>query len=108
MAQQRIMITAAASGIGRSIAKTFHENGAEVHICDVSEAALEKFREEFPEIGATHVDVTSEQAVELRDHVVIPVGVMVSAPDCTAGPTGAAAAARWDSSSAGYRRTSPR
>ena len=64
MAQQRVMITAAASGIGRSIAKTFHENGAEVHICDVSEAALEKFREEFPEIGATHVDVTSEAAVE--------------------------------------------
>jgi NAD(P)-dependent dehydrogenase (short-subunit alcohol dehydrogenase family) len=61
---QRVMITAAASGIGRSIAKAFHENGAKVHICDVSEAALAAFREEFPDIGATHVNVTSEAEIE--------------------------------------------
>lgn len=61
---QRVMITAAASGIGRCIAKAFHESGAQVHICDVNEAALEQFRAEFPEIGATHVDVTSEADIE--------------------------------------------
>ena len=72
----------------------------------VGEAAVVHRGAAVPDV--VHVDVASEQAVELRDHVVIPVGVMVSAPDCTAGPTGAAGAARWDSSSAGYRRTSPR
>ena len=61
---QRVMITAAASGIGRHIAKAFHEDGAHVHICDVNEEALELFREEFPEIGATHVNVTSEAEIE--------------------------------------------
>jgi NAD(P)-dependent dehydrogenase (short-subunit alcohol dehydrogenase family) len=61
---QRVMITAAADGIGRHIAKAFHEDGAHVHICDVNEQALEVFREEFPEIGATHVNVTSEAEIE--------------------------------------------
>jgi NAD(P)-dependent dehydrogenase (short-subunit alcohol dehydrogenase family) len=61
---QRVMITAAADGIGRHIAKAFHEDGAHVHICDVNEQALEAFREEFPDIGATHVDVTKEAEIE--------------------------------------------
>ena len=64
MKQKRVMITAAATGIGRCIAKAFHDEGAHVHICDVNEQALEVFREEYPEIGATHVDVTSEAQVE--------------------------------------------
>jgi NAD(P)-dependent dehydrogenase (short-subunit alcohol dehydrogenase family) len=58
------MITAAASGIGRAIAKAFHENGARVHICDMNEQALEQFREDFPEIAATRVDVQSEAEVD--------------------------------------------
>jgi NAD(P)-dependent dehydrogenase (short-subunit alcohol dehydrogenase family) len=61
---QRVMITAAADGIGRHIAKAFHEDGAHVHICDINEQALEAFRDEFPEIGATHVDVTKEAEIE--------------------------------------------
>ncbi len=61
---QRVMITAAASGIGRAIAKAFHENGARVHICDMNEQALEQFREDFPEIAATRVDVQSEAEVD--------------------------------------------
>jgi NAD(P)-dependent dehydrogenase (short-subunit alcohol dehydrogenase family) len=61
---QRVMITAAADGIGRHIAKAFAAEGARVHICDVNEAALENFRDEFPEIGATHVNVRSESEIE--------------------------------------------
>lgn len=61
---QRVMITAAASGIGRAIAKSFHEDGARVHICDVNEQALEKFREDFPDIAATFVNVRSETEVD--------------------------------------------
>ncbi len=61
---QRVMITAAASGIGRSIAKAFAADGAKVHICDVNEDALAQFREEFPEIAATHVNVRSEGEID--------------------------------------------
>ena len=61
---QRVMITAAASGIGRAIAKVFHEEGARVHICDVNEDALEVFRDDFPDIAATLVNVRSEAEVD--------------------------------------------
>jgi NAD(P)-dependent dehydrogenase (short-subunit alcohol dehydrogenase family) len=61
---QRVMITAAASGIGRAIAKAFYDDGAKVHICDVNEHALEAFRDEFPEIAATHVNVANEDEVD--------------------------------------------
>ena len=62
--QQRVMITAAACGIGRAIAKAFHDEGAKVHICDVNEQALAAFREEFPDIAATRVNVASEVEVD--------------------------------------------
>jgi NAD(P)-dependent dehydrogenase (short-subunit alcohol dehydrogenase family) len=61
---QRVMITAAADGIGRSIARAFHEDGARVHICDVSEEALAAFRDEFPGIAAAHVNVRNEGEVD--------------------------------------------
>ena len=61
---QRVMITAAASGIGRAIAKAFAAEGAKVHLCDVNEEALAQVREEFPEIAATHVNVRSEGEID--------------------------------------------
>jgi NAD(P)-dependent dehydrogenase (short-subunit alcohol dehydrogenase family) len=63
--QNRVMITAAATGIGRAIAKAFFDEGAHVHICDVNEEALAIFREDFPEIAATHVNVRNEAEVDL-------------------------------------------
>ena len=64
MSAQRVMITAAAAGIGRSIARAFADEGAKVHICDVNEDALAEFRDENPEIAATHVNVRSEGEIE--------------------------------------------
>jgi NAD(P)-dependent dehydrogenase (short-subunit alcohol dehydrogenase family) len=61
---QRVMITAAAAGIGRAIAKAFRDEGAKVHICDVDERALDAFRSEFPDIAATHVNVRSEGEID--------------------------------------------
>ncbi len=60
MPQQRVMITAAADGIGRCIARAFAAEGAKVHICDVNDAALAKFRQEFPDIAASRVNVRNE------------------------------------------------
>jgi NAD(P)-dependent dehydrogenase (short-subunit alcohol dehydrogenase family) len=61
---QRVMITAAATGIGRAIARAFNEDGAKVHICDVNEEALEAFRDDFPDIAATKVNVRNEAEVD--------------------------------------------
>ncbi len=60
----RVMITAAASGIGEAIAKAFHANGARVHICDADENALKAFRVTHPEIAATRVNVRSETEID--------------------------------------------
>ncbi len=64
MPQQRVMITAAADGIGKAIARAFAADGAKVHICDVNETALVQFRTEFPDISASHVNVRSEGEID--------------------------------------------
>jgi NAD(P)-dependent dehydrogenase (short-subunit alcohol dehydrogenase family) len=61
---QRVMITAAADGIGRAIAKAFAAEGAKVHICDVNDEALARFREDFPDVAATRVEVRNEAEVD--------------------------------------------
>jgi NAD(P)-dependent dehydrogenase (short-subunit alcohol dehydrogenase family) len=64
MPQQRVMITAAADGIGKSIARAFAAEGARVHICDVNEEALAQFRREFPDIAASRVNVRNEGEID--------------------------------------------
>ena len=61
---QRVMITAAASGIGQAIAEAFHAKGARVHICDASEEALEAFRATHPDIASTRVNVRLETEID--------------------------------------------
>jgi NAD(P)-dependent dehydrogenase (short-subunit alcohol dehydrogenase family) len=61
---QRVMITAGGSGIGWAIAKAFADAGAKVHICDIDEKALGEATDKYPQIAATHVDVTDEEAVD--------------------------------------------
>ena len=59
----RVVITAGASGIGRSIADCLIENGARVHVCDVSDAHLDDFRKAHPGQGASRCDVSREDEV---------------------------------------------
>lgn len=61
---QRVLITAAAAGIGRSIAAAFVAAGAELEVCDVDAEALAAFRREFPNAGATHVDLRDAEAID--------------------------------------------
>jgi NAD(P)-dependent dehydrogenase (short-subunit alcohol dehydrogenase family) len=59
----RVMVTAGASGIGRSIADTLIANGAKVAVCDVSEDFLGDFRKAHPGSYATKADVASDNDV---------------------------------------------
>ena len=59
----RVLVTAGASGIGRSIADLLIENGARLHVCDVSEQHLAEFRKAHPGQGASICDVSQDEAV---------------------------------------------
>jgi NAD(P)-dependent dehydrogenase (short-subunit alcohol dehydrogenase family) len=59
----RVVITAAASGIGRAIADAFVARGARVHLCDVDDRALADAAASSPLVTATRVNLAD--AVEL-------------------------------------------
>lgn len=61
---QSVLITAGASGIGAEIARAFVETGAKVTICDIDEAALERFAKEHPHVSTYVADVSDQVAVE--------------------------------------------
>ena len=60
----RVVITGAATGIGRTVAERFVGAGAGVHICDIDAGALAAAREEVPGISATLADVGSERDID--------------------------------------------
>ena len=59
----RVLVTAGAAGIGRSIAEGFAAAGARVEVCDIDATALATLAAERPDIGATRADVADPQAV---------------------------------------------
>ncbi|ETA53255.1 SDR family oxidoreductase [Ponticoccus alexandrii] len=60
---QRVLVTGAATGIGRVIAEGFAAAGARVHVCDVSEEALSALARDQPEIGVSRADVADPEVV---------------------------------------------
>ena len=88
----RVVVTAAASGIGHAIAGTFLEIGARVHICDIDEKRLEACRDTWPDVGTTVADVSQRAQVDvLFDEATASLGgldVLVNNAGI-AGPTGA-------------------
>lgn len=60
----RVMISAGAAGIGLAIARAFHEQGARVQVCDVSETALTNAGAALPGIGLFRADVSSETEID--------------------------------------------
>lgn len=60
----RVIITAAASGIGLVIARAFAAQGHEVCVCDVDSAAVEALSSSHPSLRATYAEVGDPQAVE--------------------------------------------
>jgi NAD(P)-dependent dehydrogenase (short-subunit alcohol dehydrogenase family) len=57
MKGRRVLVTAAATGIGRRVAERFADEGARVHVCDVDAGALKTFGAAHPSITATLADV---------------------------------------------------
>lgn len=72
---QRVLITAAAAGLGRAMAEAFLAQGARVHICDVAPEAVARLRAEAPAISATVADVSQPAQVDaLFAEVVAALG----------------------------------
>ena len=61
---QRVLITAAASGIGCAVASAFVENGAKVYICDISDELLTSCSSSLPGVGMTVADVSDPLQVD--------------------------------------------
>lgn len=60
----KVLITAAASGIGLAIAETFASAGAKVHVCDIADDALASCRKQHPDWGISKCDVSDESQVD--------------------------------------------
>ena len=58
-----VLVTAGANGIGRTIAETFENAGANIHICDISEKGLETCKADHPNWGFTKCDVSKPDEV---------------------------------------------
>jgi NAD(P)-dependent dehydrogenase (short-subunit alcohol dehydrogenase family) len=59
----RVFVSGAAEGIGRHIADMLIAHGAQVRICDVSDAALADFCAAHPDHGAIKADVADPAAI---------------------------------------------
>jgi len=59
-----VLVTGGASGIGRTIAQTFLDEGAAVFVFDASEAHVEAFLAEHPGAGAAVCDIGIPEDVE--------------------------------------------
>jgi NAD(P)-dependent dehydrogenase (short-subunit alcohol dehydrogenase family) len=59
----RVLVTAGAAGIGLEIARTFHREGARVHVCDVDRAALQEVTATDPDLTSSYGDVADRADV---------------------------------------------
>ena len=59
-----VVISGAATGLGRSIAERFEEGGFRVHVCDANAAAVQEFRASHPQAAASIVDVSDYRQVD--------------------------------------------
>jgi NAD(P)-dependent dehydrogenase (short-subunit alcohol dehydrogenase family) len=62
--EQRVIITAAAGGIGRVVAGAFAAQGARIHLCDVNDEALAEAAAALPNAVVTRVDLADGDAVD--------------------------------------------
>jgi NAD(P)-dependent dehydrogenase (short-subunit alcohol dehydrogenase family) len=61
---QRVLITAGASGIGREIVRAFAANGAKVFVCDIDAKGLDELRQEITGLEIKVSDVSKREDIE--------------------------------------------
>ncbi len=88
----RVLVTAGANGIGAAAARAFHTAGAQVHVCDVDRAALDRLMADTPGITGSMADASIAAEVDavfddVRSHLG-GLDVLVNNAGI-AGPTGA-------------------
>ena len=72
---RRAVVSAAGSGIGRTIAEKLADNGAQVFVCDIVPKFLDDLAQKRPEIGSVIADVGQSGNVErLFDAAVSAMG----------------------------------
>lgn len=59
-----VVISGAATGLGRTMAERFAEGGFRVQVCDASASAVEAFRASHPGVEAAVVDVSDARQVD--------------------------------------------
>jgi NAD(P)-dependent dehydrogenase (short-subunit alcohol dehydrogenase family) len=70
MTGKRVVVTAGAAGIGRSIAEGFLACGASVYVCDVDEEAIARMLTDHPQSLGMVADVSDVAAVDrMFDHI---------------------------------------
>lgn len=60
----RVLVTAGANGIGAAVARAFHAAGAQVHVCDIDRAALDRLLKETPGLTGTPADASVSSDVD--------------------------------------------
>lgn len=60
----KVVVTAGAAGIGRAIAEAFDGVEAKIHVCDISQEAIEACKKDYPNWGYTLCDVSKEDQVK--------------------------------------------
>ncbi|MGE0749119.1 MAG: SDR family oxidoreductase [Variibacter sp.] len=87
----RVLVTAGAGGIGLEITRSFVNEGAKVHICDVDQRALDALAKSDPQVTRSIADVANRaQVAKLFDEALNALGgldVLVNNAGI-AGPTG--------------------
>ena len=61
---QRVLVTAGASGIGLEIARAFAAQGAKIFVCDINAKALEDLKQEIPGVVTKVFDVSKREDIE--------------------------------------------
>lgn len=72
---QRALVTAGASGIGKEIARAFAASGAQVCVCDIDANALDAAAKEIPGLKTVVCDVSKRAEIErMVDETVATLG----------------------------------
>lgn len=75
MSEQRVVITAAAGGIGSVMARAFHARGARIHVCDIDEQALSELASAVENLTYSVTDMGDPVAIrEFIDDAVRELG----------------------------------